>query len=78
VTHAEYLKSRIEGYDAILNEWRKTGALREDIEDLERHRNNVHDWYISARLKRGPTKRVRSEKEMQAFGGLFRRPKKTA
>ena len=78
MTNAAYLKARLAVYDAILHYWRNhdSAGLAADIADLERYRDHVHDWYLSACLKRGPQKpRVRTEKELAAFGKLFRKRK---
>jgi hypothetical protein len=69
----EYLKQRLQIYDAMLKRWRGLPGLEQDYADLGRHRDNVHDWFKSAVMKRGPQKRVRTEKELKAFGGLFKK-----
>lgn len=77
--YLEYLKQRLGIYDAILAAWRggETDGLRQDIADLERHRELVREHYYSLAHKRGPQKpRKRTEKEVRAFGKMFRRRNK--
>ncbi len=54
-----YLQQRIKTYDAILGYWRWAAAESEethdelalDISDLERHREMVHQWWVSETCK---------------------------
>jgi hypothetical protein len=54
----EHRRRMVAVYDAILAEWRDLDLprLKQDVEELERHRNNVHDWWLTALRKRGQKK----------------------